>query len=80
MLGGHVFFAAEPSADQLVLNHNTLRLPAEHNRDFLSRVVDSLISGIDLNTVLIGKRHRTLRLKEGMLRKRRRIFLCHHVL
>ena len=79
MLGGHVFFSAEPSADQLVLNHDALRIPPEHDSDLFSGVVDSLVGGIDLHAVLIGERHRALRLKKSMLRKRRRILLRHHI-
>ena len=43
VLGRYVFLPAESAAYQLILHHNPLRIPAEHDRDFLSCVIDPLI-------------------------------------
>ena len=79
VLGGDVLLSAETASDQLVLHYDTLRIPSEHDRDLLSRVIDSLVCRQDLHPVLVRKRHRALRLEESMFCERRRILLCHHI-
>ena len=79
MLSGYVFLAAESSAYQLVLYHDLLRIPSEHNGDLVPCIVHSLVRRIYLDPVLIRKCHRTFRLQERMLCKRRPVRLRHHI-
>ena len=69
VLYGHVLLAAETAADQLVLHDDPLRIPAEHDGNFLAGVIDSLVRAQDLDAVFIGKSHSTFRFQEGVLGK-----------
>ena len=80
MLYGYIFLTAESAADQLVLHHDTGRIPTHHNGNFFSGVVCPLVGSIDLYTVLIRECHRTFRLHKGMLGKRSGETVCHDIL
>ena len=43
MLGRYVFFSAESAADQLVLHHNPLRIPAQHNGNLMPGIIHALV-------------------------------------
>ena len=79
MLGGNILFSAESASHQLVFNHNPIRIPSQHNGNLVPGIIDSLIRRVNLDAVLIGERHRTLRLEKCMFRKRRAVFLCHYI-
>ena len=79
MLRGYVFLSAEAASYQLILHHDTLRIPAEHDRDFLPCVVDALIGGEYLDSIFVWKCNCRLRLQKCMFRKWRLISLRHHV-
>ena len=79
VLRGDVLLAAEAAAHQLVLHHDALRLPAQHDGDLLPGVVDALVGGVDLHAVLVGEGQGALGLQEGVLREGRAVALGHHV-
>ena len=80
MLYGYIFLTAESAADQLVLHHDTGRIPTHHNGNFFSGVVCPLVGGIDLYTVLIREGNSTFRFHKRMLGKRRFKGIRHNVL
>ena len=43
MLCRDVLFPAETAADVFILDDNPFRFPAEHDRDFMPRVIDALV-------------------------------------
>ena len=62
VLGGNVLLAAKAAAHQLVFHHNALRLPPQHDGNFLPGVVDPLVGGVHLHPVLVGEGQGALRL------------------
>ena len=80
MLYGNVFLTAESAAYKLVLYHDSGRIPAHHDGNFFSGIIYTLVSGINLHTVLIREGNGALRLHEGMLCKWSREALCYHIL
>ena len=79
MLCGYVLLTAEAAAYQLVFHNHTVRIPAQHDGYFLPGIVDALVCGIYLHTVLIRKGHRAFRFQESVLGKGRTVCLGHHV-
>ena len=80
VLGRHILLAAKAAAYQLIFHHHPLLLPAQHDGDFLARVVNPLVRGIHLHSIFVGEGHSSLRLQKGVLREWRLIVLGHHVL
>ena len=80
VLHRHVLLAAEAAPHQLVLHHDALGLPPQHDGDLLAGVVHPLVGGIDLHPVLVGEGHGALRLQEGVLGEGGAVGLGHHVL
>ena len=80
VLHRHVLLAAEAAAHQLVLHHDALGLPPQHDGDLLAGVVHPLVGGVHLHAVLVGEGHGALRLQEGVLGEGGAVGLGDHVL
>ena len=79
MLHRHILLAAEAAAHQLVLHHDALRGPAQHDGDLLPGVIDPLIPGVDLHAVPVGEGHGALGLQKGVLGERRAEAVADHI-
>ena len=80
VLHRHILFSAETAADELVLNEAVVEVDTQHRRAFVERCVRALVGREQLHAAVFKRqRHAALRLKERMLRPRRRETLVDHI-